>query len=143
MHFVDYPASIPYIFFPTNTPNSPLLGMCCHPKRRGKETTPAQRAAVWTRHCSGYSVPKIIALEGLPRSTVRSILRRREESSDSSFKSKPRSGRPKKTSTRDDRALLRAANNDTKATLYCSCNSEQIRAPTWSKYCSKNPQSCW
>jgi transposase len=92
--------------------------MCCHPKSRGKETTPAKRAAVWTRHCSGYSVPKIIALEHLPRSTIQSIIQRREESGDSSFKSKPRSGRPKKTSERNDQALLQAANNDTKATLY-------------------------
>jgi transposase len=57
-------------------------------------------------------------LEDLARSTIRSIIQRREESGDSSFKSKPRSGRPKKTTPRDNRALLRAANHDTKATLY-------------------------
>jgi transposase len=92
--------------------------MCIHPKATRKETTPAQRAAVWTRYCSGYSIPEIIALEGHPRSTVRSIIERREQSGDSTFQSKPRTGRPKKTTARDDRALLRAANRDTKATLF-------------------------
>jgi hypothetical protein len=93
---IDYPALIPHIFLLANTPFPPLLHMCCHPKSRGKETTPAKRATVWTRHCSGYSMPEIIRLEQLPRSTIRSIISRREESGDSSFKSKPRSGRPKK-----------------------------------------------
>jgi transposase len=92
--------------------------MCIHPKSNRKETTPAQRAAVWTRYCSGYSIPEIIKLERHPRSTVRSIIQRREQSHDSSFESKRRSGRPKKTTPRDDRALLRAANRDTKAILY-------------------------
>jgi transposase len=92
--------------------------MCIHPKSNRKETSVAKRAAVWTRYCSGYKVPKIVALEGLPRSTIRSIIERRVESGNSSFQSKPRSGRPKKTTARDDRALLRAANRDTKATLF-------------------------
>jgi hypothetical protein len=92
--------------------------MCIHPKTTRKETTLAQRAAIWTRYCSGYSILEIIALEGHPRSTIRSIIERREQSRDSTFKSKPRTGRLKKTTARDDRALLRAANRDTKATLF-------------------------
>jgi transposase len=92
--------------------------MCIHPKTNRRETTPAERASVWTRYCSGYSVPEIVALERHDRSTIRGIIQHREESGDSTFKSKSRSGRPKKTTSRDDRALLRAANRDTKATLY-------------------------
>ncbi len=92
--------------------------MCIHPKPSRKETTPAQRSAVWTRHLEGRSVPEIVGLEHLPRSTVRSILARALECGPASFQNKPRPGRPKKTTPRDDRALLRAANRDTKATLY-------------------------
>ena len=70
------------------------------------------------RYCAGQSVPEIVKEEKLKRSTVRSILSRVQERGSSGFKSKPRSGRPKKTTERDDRALLRAANRDTKATLF-------------------------
>lgn len=92
--------------------------MCTHPKSSRKELTPAQRARIWTRHLDGYSVPEIIKLEGHPRGTVRATLKRYGGTPNPTFESKPRSGRPKKTSARDDRALLRAANADTKATLY-------------------------
>lgn len=50
----------------------------------------------------------------LRRPTVRSIIDRYKAASKASFISKPRSGRQKKTSNRDDRALLRAVNRDTK-----------------------------
>ena len=92
--------------------------MCPYPKTNRKELTPAERARIWTRACDGYSVPEIVKLEGYPRGTVRATLKRYKGIPKSTFESKPRSGRPKKTSTRDDWALLRAANADTKATLY-------------------------
>ena len=92
--------------------------MCTHPKSNRKELTPAERARIWTRHLDGYSVPEIIQLERHPRGTVRATLKRYGGIPNSTFESKPRSGRPKKTSSRNDRALIRAANADTKATLY-------------------------
>ena len=48
---------------------------------------------------------------------IRSIIQRAQKSRDFTFKSKAQSGHPKKTTARDDQALLRAANQDTKATL--------------------------
>ena len=92
--------------------------MCTHPKSNRRELTPAERARIWTRYHDGYSVPKIIKLEGHLRGTIQATLKRYGNIPNSTFESKLRSRRLKKTSSRDDRALLRAANADTKATLY-------------------------
>jgi hypothetical protein len=87
------------------------------PLTNRKETSPG-RCAVWTRYLDGYSVPAIIRLENLPCSTVRSIIERAKLCSSDSFKSRPRSGAPKITADRKNRALLRAPNKDIKASLY-------------------------
>jgi hypothetical protein len=88
------------------------------PLTNRKETSPGKRRAVWTRYLDGHSVPAIMRLENLPCSTVRSIIERAKLCGSDSFKSRPRSGALKITTDRDDRALLRAANKDTKASLY-------------------------
>jgi len=63
-------------------------------------------------------VSQITKETGLPRSTVRSIIQRTQKSGDFTFETKPRSGRPKITSVRDDRHLIRVAAIDTKETLF-------------------------
>ena len=92
--------------------------MCTHPRGRGQETTIAQRSAVWTRHLLGQKVPQIRDELGLPRSTIRSIIQRAQKSGAFTFESAPRSGRPRITSTRDNRHLVRVANTDTKESLF-------------------------
>jgi hypothetical protein len=57
-----------------------------------KEISLTKKIAVWTRHCSGYSISEIVKLEKLPRDTIRSIIDRKIKSGDSNFKSKFRSG---------------------------------------------------
>ena len=81
------------------------------------ETTVGQRAQVWTRYLDGHSYASISRLEGVPYSTVRDIIQRRIDSGDSSYKSKPRNGATKKTSDRDNRALVRYAIENPKDTL--------------------------
>ncbi|KAH9213104.1 hypothetical protein DL95DRAFT_463340 [Leptodontidium sp. 2 PMI_412] len=83
-----------------------------------KELTPAQRAQIWTRYLDGHRFTAISKLEETPYSTVRSIIERRLETGDSSFENKPRSGPSKKTSDRNDRALIRHANQNPRDTLY-------------------------
>jgi transposase len=83
-----------------------------------KETSPTKRADVYGRWRDGYSIPQIIELEHLPCSTIRSIIDRVEQNGRKAYYNKPRSGAPPKTTNRDNRALLRAVNKDTKATLY-------------------------
>ena len=79
------------------------------PKTSRTETSVVQRAQVWTKYLEGHTYASISRTEGVPYSTVLDIIQKRLDSSDSGFKSKPRSGRPKKTSIRDDRALVRHA----------------------------------
>lgn len=71
--------------------------------------TPAKRAQIWTRYQDGYGYTVISRLEDPPYSTVRSIIERALKSGDTSFENKPRNGPSKKTSDRDDRALVRHA----------------------------------
>jgi transposase len=82
------------------------------------ELTAAKRAKIWTRYCDGHGYTAISRLEKTPYSTVRSIVERTLKSGDTSFESKPRHGASKKTSDRDDRALVRHAIQNPKDTLY-------------------------
>ena len=70
-------------------------------------------------------VPAIMRFEDLPRSTVRSIIERAKLNGGTSFKSKPRPGASKVTTARNERAPLRAENQDTKATLYALATPSQ------------------
>lgn len=82
------------------------------------ELTAAKRAQIWTRWQDGHGYTAISRLEKTPYSTVRSIIERTLESRNYSFESKPRQGALKKTSDRDDRALVRHANLNPRETLY-------------------------
>ena len=88
------------------------------PKTSRRETSPTCRADVIGYWRTGYSIPQIVELEYLPRSTIRSIIDRFEERGRASYYNKPRPGPKLKTTDRDNRALLRAANEDTRATLH-------------------------
>ena len=94
------------------------IAMVYKPITNRKETSPGKRRVVWTRHLDGHGIPVIMQLEKLPCSTVHSIIKRATLNSRTSFESKPWLGAPKATTARDNQALLRAANKDTKATLY-------------------------
>jgi len=83
-----------------------------------KELTVVKRAQIWTRYVDGYGFTTISKLKKTPYSTMRSIIQRRLKTGDTSFKNKPRSGPSKKTSDRDNRALIRHANQNLKDTLY-------------------------
>ena len=83
-----------------------------------KELTVVKRAQIWTRYIDGYGFTAISKLEKTPYSTVRSIIQRRLKTGNTSFEIKPRRGPSKKTSDRDDRALIRHANQNLKDTLY-------------------------
>lgn len=88
------------------------------PKSDRVELTPAKRAQIWTRYLDGHGFTTISRLEKTPYSTVRSIIERRLETGDTSFETRPGRGRSKKTSDRDDRALLRHANQHPRDTLH-------------------------
>jgi len=87
------------------------------PKTSRTETSVVQRAHIWTRYLEGHTYASISRAEGVPYSTVRDIIQKRLDSSDSTFKSQPRSGRPKKTTIRDERALVRHTLEHTSDTL--------------------------
>ena len=87
------------------------------PKTSRTETSVVQRAQVWTRYLEGHTYASISRTEGVPYSTVRDIIQKRLDSSDSTFKSKARSGRPKKTTIRDERVLIRYTLEYTSDTL--------------------------
>ena len=92
--------------------------MCCHLKTNRVELSPTKRAQIYTRYLDGRSVPEIVRLEKVKRETVRDIIQRGNKDGRKSFYTKPGRGRKKKTSNRDDRALVRAASKDIRATLF-------------------------
>ena len=86
-------------------------------KKRGVELTPAQRSAIWTLHTEGYTPRQISLKTPHTYSAIASFIRRHAKSGSSTFESKPRSGRPKKTTSRGARALLRTAFKEPRITL--------------------------
>jgi len=91
-----------------------------------KELTVVKRAQIWTRYVDGYGFTAISKLEKTLHSTVRSIIQRRLKTGDTSFENKPRRGPSKKTSDRDDRALVRHANQNPKDTLYALATPSKL-----------------
>jgi transposase len=65
--------------------------------------TPTERARIKGQHEAGCSINKLIKKWKVSKNTVRSIVRNRENDDD--FKDKPRSGRPPKTSPRENRTM--------------------------------------
>ncbi|KAI9779357.1 MAG: hypothetical protein M1816_003604 [Peltula sp. TS41687] len=66
------------------------------PKPKRRQTTEAERAAIWALRRAGFSYGEISKREGHARSTVRSVCQRAEQHPDAPLKLKPRSGRPPK-----------------------------------------------
>jgi hypothetical protein len=91
------------------------------PKTDRRKTSSTKRANVYGRWREGYLIPQIIELEHLPCSTIRSIINRVKQNRREAYYNKPRLGAKPKTTKRDDRAVLRAANKDTKMTLHALC----------------------
>jgi hypothetical protein len=100
--------------------------MCTHPKSNQRELTPAERAKIWTRYRDGYSVPKIIKLKGHPRGTVWATLKRYRYIPNSTFESKPRSGRPKKNLFSRRLSPFTSCKCRYKSNPLCACNSKQV-----------------
>ena len=86
-------------------------------KTKRKELSPAHRAKIWTLHEEGYNPSEIHAKTGTPRSTINGVIARQILNPDPSFKSRPRSGQPKKISQRGTRALVRYAISEPRTTL--------------------------
>ena len=87
-------------------------------KTTRKELIPAKRSAIWTRWQDGHGYSAISRLEDTPYSIVWDIIQRKLATTDSTFESKLRSGPFKKTSARDDRALVRYAIANPRDTLH-------------------------
>jgi transposase len=86
-------------------------------KKRGTELSVEQRAVIWQYYLDRLTPLQISRKLLHPRSTIAGFIKRHSESGSNTFKSKPRSGRPKKITERGARALLRNAALDTRMTL--------------------------
>jgi hypothetical protein len=92
--------------------------MCTHPKASPKQTLVQERAQIWRVHLESHKVPYIrTRFPHIPRSTVRSIIKRGKKCDGKSFENLPKSGRPQKISERDEWALKRHAIINTRDTL--------------------------
>src|SRR5438046_2398042 len=116
--------------------------MVLAPKKKRTELSEVQRCRIWTLHEEGYNPTQISLKTGHPRSTVSSFLIRRAKNVSTTFKSNPRSGRPRKITVRGERALLRAALKDTRMTLKAlatpSKSGKQLNHHTVSKVLKRN-----
>lgn len=95
-------------------PPTPLEPTPAIQKPRGVELTPVQRGYLVRLSESGLSDTKISEKTHVPRSTVRSIVALAPERPDGV--SKPRSGRPRACTARDERVILRYIRRNPKAT---------------------------
>jgi hypothetical protein len=77
------------------------------PKTKRREYTIAQKAEWFGRFKSGASTHLIAQEFGIPQKTVSFNIRKALKNND--FTNSPRSGRPRKTTDRDDRTLIREA----------------------------------
>jgi hypothetical protein len=90
-------------------------------KTSRRELSPEQRSEIWGRWSAGESIPSLIRRFKRPRSTITSLLQRTKIQPVPTFKNKPRPGPKKKTTNRQDRALVRHANNNPRETLFALC----------------------
>jgi transposase len=88
------------------------------PKTSRRELTSEQRARIWERYQCGNSISAIAARFKRPYSTISSLINRLKKQASLDFRTKPRSGAPKKTTTRQDRALVRFANANPRVPLH-------------------------
>ena len=82
-------------------------------KNRRRELSPTMRAYLKGRHDAGESYGKISHTTGVPKTTIQSIVAATHQIK---YKS-ARPGRPRETSIRTDRAIVRAALSDRRQTL--------------------------
>lgn len=94
------------------TPRAPLQSTPStqHIMGRGKEVSEQKRAEIIGMHKVRTPLREITNIVGVPKSTASDIIRRWRTSG--TVKSSPRSGRPPKTTLRNDRAIHRAARID-------------------------------
>ena len=92
------------------------------PKTSRRELTPEQRSAICNRFDLGEDIPTLMRRFNRSRTTITSVLARYKAHPDTSFKNKPRSSRPKKTTDRQDRALVSYALKYPRETLYALCS---------------------
>lgn len=76
-------------------------------ERPGSELSFARKNVVYGRGLAGQSADEIAEVESLPKSTVQSVLKRGQQRGH--LNNLARSGRPKETSVRDERKVLRIA----------------------------------
>lgn len=86
-------------------------------KTRQKELTPGQRGEICGSYYNRESLTSLVARFQRPYSTIPSFVYRQCFSGDFTFETKPRLGSFKKTSARDERALLRYVNQTPEAIL--------------------------
>ena len=85
------------------------------PKTLRKETTPEERAIVWTHYCHGLSYSQIKEQTGHPKSTIQGIIERIKTSTGlDKFHSKARQGAFQRVNPRGEQALIRHASQNTK-----------------------------
>jgi hypothetical protein len=82
-----------------------------------KELTPEERSNLWTLHCENYTPSEIFRKTGVPRTTVTAFIKRQSLATTMTFKSKPRSGPPKKLDFRAARKLVRTACKEPRISL--------------------------
>jgi transposase len=86
-------------------------------KTSRRELTPTERARIWERYECGHSVTAVAKHFNRPRSTVSSIINRTKKEQRFDFLTKPRPAPPKKTTDRQDRALIRYADANPRCSL--------------------------
>src|SRR5271156_4824891 len=83
-----------------------------------RETTKEKRAEVWTWYRAGKTYSEIRRRTDLTKSTVAGIIQREKtRTGQDRVSNAPRPGRPPKVTPKAERRLLRAASQDTRATL--------------------------
>lgn len=112
------------------------------PKTCRREHSSETVSVIWALHCIGYSASKIQAENGLPKSTITSILRRLRKTPGNVWRKAVRTGRPPKLDPRAERRLVRYMANHPFSTLAClgtpSKSGYRLSRNTTRQYLAKN-----
>ena len=90
---------------PLLPPHTPT--MVYQKKTNRQEHPPEVISLIWALHCMGYSASKIRLENGLPKSTITSIIRRVRKHPSDPFRKALRTGHPPKLNARAERRLVR------------------------------------
>jgi len=71
------------------------------------ELSPTKRAHIWERYECGHNITAVAKHFKEPRSTISSLINRLKNQASLDFHTKPRNGGRKRTTDREDRALVR------------------------------------